>query len=233
MHDYKPRLCVVVYDGKHNEYGHAEYYLEAHHIDEQGRILEGKPLEQETIQGIVDVFFDENQNRQNIKGWFPGELLVFEHKPGGKYFMVWYRPEQQRFLHFAPALKIKSGLAWVPPMLYVTDSRSLKVFAMKSSKRPDAKTKFYHAPFHNVSESGDVCLGSGKVKKHDSSFTDVIRYWEEYFWNTEFSHLAGHRSPTDSNINSIWKAMIKDSTIKWSGLDELKLIKGLSTKNLK
>lgn len=233
MHDYKPKLCVVVYDGKQYEYDRADYYLEAHHIDEQGRILEGKPLEQETIQGIVDTFFDENQNRQNIRGWFPPELLVFEHKPGGKYFMVWYRPEQQRFLHFTPGLKIKSGLAWVPAMLYITDSRALRVYAMKSNKRPDEKTKLYRPPFHNVNEDGDVCLGSGKVKKHDGTFTDVIRYWEEYFWSTEFSHITGHKSPTVSNLNTLWKSLIKDNTVKWSSLDELLLIKGLNLKNLK
>lgn len=207
-------------------------YLESHAVDEEGRILEGKPLKQETIQGMVEVLFDERRNAVNIGGLLPPNLLAFDRLPGGHYKMIWYRPAERRNLFFAPQLRLKSGQAWVPPMVYAVERRGLNVYALLKDDRPTDKTKLCHAPFHNVNTAGEVCLGSAKVKKPETkTYLSLMEYWETMFWKSEFTHLAGQESPTKTNLNLLWPRLIKDKKLTWAQLDELKPIKALTLKH--
>lgn len=223
---FKPRLAIVAYTPKADKWHEA--YLESHEINEDGQLLEGKPLKQDTIQGLVDVFFDERQNRAQIKGLIPHNLLKFEVLPGGHFEMVWYRQEEKRHIYFADKLHIKSGVAWVPPMVYEISKDKLNVYALQSNSRPDETTQLFHAPFHNVNDQGGVCLGSAKVKKPSvKTYESVIKYWEDMFWLSEFTHLAGAENPTKTNLSLIWKKLI-GTDIMWSDMDELKEIKKLT-----
>jgi len=203
---YKPVIALMVYNGDRND-----YYLESHEINDKGQVLEGKPLKQETLDGIVDTFFDERQNRVQIGGLIPDNLLRFEVLPGGKYNMSWYRPAEQRHLYFKEGLHIPSGQAWVPAMVYCVNGNTLFVYALRESVRPTDSTKLYQAPFHNVSSSGSVCLGNAKVKKPEkNTYINIMKYWEDLFWLSEFTHLAGASNPTMSNLNIIWNRMVTE-----------------------
>lgn len=212
---YKPMLVIAVYKGEGGYSNDKSYYLESHNFNERGQLLEGKPLKQQTISEIVDVFFDERQNQVKITGLIPDNLLLFEIAHGGKYDMIWYRPEEKRQLFFADGLHIPSGLAWVPALLYRVQGNSLEVYALPDNTRPVPATKLFHAPFHNVSE-GSVCLGSAAVKKPDKkTFHTIMKYWEDLFWLSEFSHLAASVNPTRSNLSLLWKQLIGKEK-KWS-----------------
>lgn len=218
LNNYTPKMALVVYASDVNW---NDAYLESHAINEKGQLLEGKPLLQETIQGIVDVFFDDRISRTAMSGLLPANLLAFEVMPGGKYRMAWHRPAERRVLHFTPNLKIASGEAWVPAMLYVTDSRGLDVFALASNDRPEETTPLLQAPYHNVYDGGSVCLGSAKVKKPTTqTYASIMKYWEDMFWLSEFNHLLGE-SPVKTNINVLWPRLINDPTLTWEQLDEL------------
>lgn len=206
LNKYKPVVAIMVYSGDRND-----YYLESHDINEKRQILEGKPLKQETLNGIVDIFFDERQNRVQIGGLIPENLLHFDVLPGGKYNMSWYRPAERRQLYFKEELHIPSGQAWVPAMIYNVNGDELSVFALRDSTRPTDATKLYLAPFHNVNSSGGVCLGNAKVKRPEkNTYANIMKYWEDLFWLSEFTHLAGNSNPTKSNLNIIWKRMITE-----------------------
>ncbi len=207
---YKPVVAIMVYKYDHN------YYLESHDVNDKGEILSGKPLLQETIQGMVDVFFDERKNRQAITGIIPENLLSFSPLPGGRYRMAWFRPEEQRVIHHSTALNIATGIASVPALLYVADSDDLSVYALKSSKRPDENSKIYRAPFFNVADGGDVCLGSANVKKPESlTYASLIKYWEDLFWLSEFTHVNGGQKIKSPDLKSLWRQLIKDSGRKF------------------
>lgn len=210
-----------------------EAYLESHAVDEKGRILEGKPLRQETIEGMVSVFFDEQLNNVSITGMLPGNLLHFQLKPGGNYRMIWFRPAEVRHIYFSDGLHIPSGKAWVPPILYRTDGKCLEVFALPDDLRPSEVTRLLLAPFHNVDIKGKVCLGSAKVKKPGAkTYGNLIQYWEDLFWLSEFSHLAGNANPTKTNLALLWKRLMKEKKLAWTGLDELQEMKGMTLKKL-
>ncbi len=112
---YNPEIAVVVYKSKSND---RDYYLESHDISLDGRMGAGKPLLQETLQAMVDVFFDDKQNSQKIKGLLPENVLHFSHQAGGNYDLIWFRPAEQRIVHFASQLKLEIANCWVPAMLY-------------------------------------------------------------------------------------------------------------------
>lgn len=217
---YQPEVAVVVYKSKTSD----EYYLESHDVNENGTLREGKPLKEETIAGMVGVFFDERKNRIRVSGFLPDNVLMFDAMAGGQYQMMWYRPAEIRVMHFASQLKIKTGKYWVPPMLYVVNRGHLYVFALKKNARPELKTALFRAPFHNVNDNGDVCLGSAKVKKPGTNtYETLMKYWEDLFWLSEFSHLNGASNPTKSELEKVYNRLYKSKTkLKWSDMDELK-----------
>jgi PRTRC genetic system protein B len=231
MTTYRPQVAVVVYQAKADQ---NDYYLESHSINEAGKLMEGKPLLQETVQGMVDAFFDERQNKANIKGLVPENLLSFDLLPGGNYKMVWYRPAEIRVIHFAAQLKLPTAKVWVPATLYMVSGKHFSVYALKGSSRPTEKTKIYRAPYHNVADSGSVCLGNAFVKKPaDKTYSAFMKYWEDLFWLSEFTHLNGGKAVRSKDLDAVWRSLINSKTKKkWSDLDELIEMKNITLKKL-
>lgn len=231
---YKPVMAIVVHSTDEKHDFHRKYYLESHTINEQGQILEGKPLQQESIEGMVEVFFADQKDRSLLSGYVPENLLSFSPQNAGKYRMVWYRPAEIRFIHFAPQLKIKSGKAWIPPVIYSVYGSEMWVYALKNNTRPAGTSKPYRAPFHNVGDNGKVCLGNARVKKPTQpTFLNAMKYWEDLFWLSEFSHLNGASNPTKTELGKVWRKMIaKNPKKKWSELDELKPMKKTNLENI-
>jgi PRTRC genetic system protein B len=228
MSEFKPSLAIMIYNNSN------EYYLESHDINERGQVMAGKPLLQETIQGMIDVFFDERQNVVNITGMLPENMLYFQAMPGGNYKMIWYRMAEIRVLHTAPQLKLPVDKTWVPPLIYVASSKQMEVYALKSNSRPKEKTKLYLAPFFNVNDDGDVCLGNARVQKPKvKTYSSLMQYWEDLFWLSEFTHINGGEK-TRSGLKAVWLKLLKSkTTLKWSDMnDEMIAYKNKTLKNL-
>lgn len=219
----KPVLAVTVYKSDDRK----EYYLESHDINDNGHFGAGKPLQQETLQGIVDVFFDDRKNMSAITGLIPVNLLDYKVRPGGNYKMVWYNPAQVRVIHHAAPLKLTTAKCWVPALLYIVENRELTVYALNTDKRPEEKTVLYMAPFFNVSDDGDVCLGNAKVQKpKEKTFASIIKYWEDLFWLSEFSHVNGSNKVKSNDLHGIWKKLLASKTkLKWADTGELLKLK--------
>ena len=211
---FKPSMAIIVYKNEH------DYYLESHAIDDAGKLLEGIPLMQETISGMVDIFMNDRMDSSIVTGLLPENVLHFSALPGGNYKMIWYRPAEKRHLYFVEGLHIPSGTSWVPPMLYMVEGNELSVYALHDNTRPKHTTVLYHAPYHNVSSAG-VCLGSAKAKKpKERTYENLCKYWEDMFWLSKFTHLSGE-NPTKTNVNMLWIKCIQDNNITWADLDEL------------
>lgn len=226
---YKAKQAIIIYEGDQRE-----YYLESHTINEAGNILAGKPLQQETINEMVDVFFDERKASAEVKGLIPANLLSFSVLPGGNYKMVWYRPEEIRVVQHVKALKIPTNNCWVPATLYAVERNQLDVFALNSNNRPEEKTQIYLPPFFNVSNTGDVCLGDANVKKPtEKTYINLMKYWEDLFWLSEFTHENGDKKIKSNDLATVWRKLMASKTkLKWSGLDELLAAKNTKLSNL-
>jgi PRTRC genetic system protein B len=228
MSTYKPQLALMVYQSGNS------YYLESHDINDAGNLMEGKPLLQETIQNMVDVFFDEKRNTIKMQGIIPVNVLHFEHLPGGNYKMIWHRPAEVRIMHFASQLKLNTGKTWVPAMAYQVVRNSLSVYALKTNTRPVEKTKLLRAPFHNVSDDGEVCLGNATVKKPtEKTYESLMKYWEDLFWLSEFTHFNGSDKPVKTDLNKVYKKLLASKTkLKWNDMDELVPYKSKTLKTI-
>lgn len=225
---FKPKLAVMVYKDDRND-----YYLESHTVDEQGNIMEGKPLLQETLNDIVDVFFDEKKNMTQVKGMVPENLLEFDLLPGGNYRMIWYRPAEIKFMHFDPQLKIKSAQSWVPAMVYCVERNDLSIYALKTNTRPKEITKIFRAPFHNTSNDGSVCLGDARVKKPtEKTYLSLMKYWEDLFWLSEFTHLNGADNHSKTEVNALWRKLVASKTKLKFDTNELMPYKNKTIKTL-
>ncbi len=234
MSSYQPVIAITVYRSQNNMTGQGEYYLESHDINSEGKIMQGKPLIQETIQEIVDVFFDERKNVAKISGMIPDNLLSFNLMPGGHYKMIWYRPAEERVLHFSTSLKIPTAKAWVPALVYVVERNDLSMYALKSNARPKEATKLCYAPFFNIGSDGRVCLGSAKVKApKEKTYENIMKYWEDLFWLSEFTHVNGSDDKTVTKLQPLWQKIMKPKTKKkWSELNELKQYQSTTLKNI-
>lgn len=223
--EFKPELSIIVYKTTSTEnFGDHNYYIESHQINDQGQVMEGKPLMEQTLQNIISVMHRDQKDRSILNGVVPFNLLYYKPTPGGKYDIAWYRPAEVRFFHFAQPLKLKSGKMWAPAMVYSVEDGSLYVYALKKDDRPTEKTPLMRGPFHNVADDGKVCLGNAYVKKPlDKNFASAMKYWEDLFWLSEFAHLNGAANPTVSPIADVYKKLLSSNQkIKWSDLKELK-----------
>ena len=107
-------------------------------------------------------------------------------------------------------LNIPNGKANIPPLLWVANKQNLKIFALESDERPDENTPIFHAPFFNVYENGNVCMGTVDVKiKNSTTLEEFTESWENYFFNSYFSHLMNSHNPIKGNCVNLWKNLIE------------------------
>ncbi|MRJ09334.1 PRTRC system protein B [Ornithobacterium rhinotracheale] len=140
------------------------------------------------------------------KGIIPTNVLHIN--PSKKGSLIWYTKAQKRTLYFVESLEIPSGTAYTPPLLWKATKQSLSIYALKSNRRPQEHTKLYYAPFFNVYENSNVCMGSVNIDiKETTSLEDFIQAWETYFFESYFSHLQNF-NPINGNCVSIWKQII-------------------------
>lgn len=196
--EYKPFILLTAFKST----GSGDFYIETNPIDEKGRVLAGKPMDHNTMDAILKQFDKTKSEKVLPTGTVPAGLIYIDNIRD-RY--VWVAEPSKRFLHFAGQIKIDSGDAYMPRLVFSASGNSLKVFAIK--KLGDEKAKLHLAPFHNTSGNGHVCMGSAKATLKGNSFKSIIEFWETKFFGSEFTHLSGE-SPIKGNLNTMWKDLI-------------------------
>lgn len=124
---------------------------------------------------------------------------------------AWFVPAQQRVMRFSVSgdrsLNALDGRTFPqPPLVMVTNGPRLSVFALERDERPTLDTPLLLAPYYNVSDSGDVCLGSTKHPT-GGSLADTAG-WETSFYESFFTHRNGSapRQARDLTHTELWLA---------------------------
>lgn len=209
LSEYRPQVAIMVYESKENVVRDGKYYLESHDISDDGRVMAGKPLLQDTIQDIIEVFSDEHRERTIPNGFIPENLLYFKKVNPNDYKLIWWRPSEERVMHHSSTLKIKTEKAIVPPLVYLCSKSKLFIYALKGEKRPEESSVLFNAPFFNTADNGSVCLGNAKTKKPaDHSFKNIIKYWEDLFWLSEFTHVNGSEKVKSGDLRKVWVSLV-------------------------
>lgn len=216
---YHPKSALVFYETIGTN---TDVYVEHFDMDSNGTPINAHPLTVKEANVLAKALkTDEEKSKAFLKpkGILPTNILHINPSVE-KGTVLWYTKAQQRQLYFVNSLEIPNGKAQVPPMLWFADKNSLTVFALANNRRPTAKTPLHHAPFFNIYEKGNVCMGTVSIDiKNSASVEEFIQAWEDYFFNSYFSHSLS-ANLTKKNIVNLWKSLI--STNKSFPTDVLK-----------
>ncbi|OJW81758.1 MAG: PRTRC system protein B [Bacteroidetes bacterium 46-16] len=205
---YHPKSALIFYETKGTN---TDGYVEHFDMDRNGNPINAHPLtvrEAQLLAKALNTGKEKNKAFLKPKGILPTNILSVNPSYNGT--VLWYTKAQQRPLFFGKDLEIPNGKAYVPPMLWYASKNSLFVFGLSSDRRPHAKTPLFHAPFFNVYENGNACMGTVNVNiKNSASLEEFTEAWETYFFNSYFSHLMQNHNPVNGNCVSLWKELIK------------------------
>lgn len=203
---YFPKSALVFYEANGTE---TDAYVEHFDMDKNGNPINAHPLTVKEASVLAKALrTDEEKNTAFLKpkGILPTNILHINPNENGT--VLWYTKVGRRQLFFAKSLEIPNGTVQVPPILWYANKNSLSVFALASNRRPTEKTPLYYAPFFNIYEGGNVCMGKVDVNiKNSASVEEFTQAWESYFFNSYFSHLNGC-NPLNGNCVSLWKNLI-------------------------
>jgi len=203
---FAPQSFVVF----NSEGNNNEAYVEAYDLNEKGKPINGHPLTVLESAALADKLNSCKDLRNDYlisKRLLPENVLYL--KPGSAGFAVWYTPAKLVKLLFSNDLNIPCGEAYVPPMVWKADKRSLFLYALKTSKRPGIKTNLYYSPYFNVKADESICMGTVDVDhKRVRCLEDFITAWETYFFNSYFSHSGAIQAPIKGSLLELWQELV-------------------------
>ena len=209
---YYPKSALVFYESKGTN---IDMYVEHFDMDRNGNPINAHPLtvkEANTLAKSLQTDEEKSKAFLKPKGILPTNILHIN--PSEKGTVLWYTKAQQRQLYFVNGLGVPNGKAQVPPMVWFANKNSLSVFALASDRRPTEKTLLHYAPFFNVYENGNVCMGTVSIDIQNSASVEEFKQaWESYFFNSYFSHLLGNYNPIKGNCVNLWKELINTDKV--------------------
>jgi PRTRC genetic system protein B len=108
---------------------------------------------------------------------------------------AWWVPAAVRPMFFSQASdgKTLNGLSYPhPPLVFVLDGEhGLSLRALAENRRPGATSAVAVAPYWNVNERGEICLGSMATPR--SAGLASLDEWVESFFQSEFTHAGSLR----------------------------------------
>ena len=206
---YHPTTALVFYQ---NDERNKDTYVEYFDINKNGNPINAHPLTEREAKELVKALTINTQKEKSQDFLKPKSILptnILQINPNENGSVLWFTKSMKRQLFFTENLEIPNGTAEVPAMLWLANKRSLKIFALSSNRRPTEKSELFYAPFFNVYENGNVCMGTVDVHiQNSTSLEEFIEKWEDYFFNSYFSHLMNEHNPINGNCVSLWKSLI-------------------------
>lgn len=204
---YHPKSALVIYESNAHS---SNTYVEHFDMDPYGNPINARPLSvREANRLALSLTTDDEQSFLQVNGVLPSNILHMGCK-GNESRVLWYTKEQKRQIFFSVASGVSSGKAYVPSMIWSASKDSLSVFAMKGNRRPKESTVLYHAPFLNTYENGRVCMGTVNVNFQGSgSVQEFTQAWEDYYFNSYFSHQIGGQRGRNGDVKSLWKRLLE------------------------
>ena len=206
---YHPTTALVFYQTNERN---KDTYVEHFDMDKNGNPINAHPLTEREAKELVKALTintqkEKSQDFLKPKGILPTHILHINPSENGS--VLWFTKSMKRQLFFTENLEIPKGTAEIPAMLWLATQRSLKIFALANNRRPTEKTELFYAPFFNVYEDGNVCMGTVDVHiQNSTSLKEFTEKWEDYFFNSYFSHLMNEHNPINGNCVNLWKSLI-------------------------
>lgn len=147
-----------------------------------------------------------------LRGALPIEFLPSNVLVRSEDSITWWTPASMRRMFYA---KEKSGeVAQLsgkrfpqPPLVFRARKRHLDVRALSRNERPNLQTVLYRAPYWNVNDDGEVCLGTARVPPQAT--VDSLPRWETAFFDSEFTHPNASKKLTEhpGGFVELWRSL--------------------------
>lgn len=205
---YMPVKALLIYERNVNE--QADIYVESYDIDDKGSPVNAHPLDGNECAALAKCLDQSEELRRDFltpKGLLPKNVIYINAAHDG--CVLWYTHAQEVPLFFKEELSIPSGNAHIPALLWKATRDELHLYALKDNKPVIQKTKLYNAPFFNIHPNGSVCMGTVDVQfDRNCQMEDFISGWQQYFFNSYFSHLIGGHTAVKGNIVQLWQQQV-------------------------
>lgn len=185
--------ALLIYREGGGRYGSSDVMVTRHKV---AKDVSGTPALQPGT--LVDLSFVE-ELATGLRGVQPVEVFPANVLARTPDRMVWWTKSALRVMYYAteksPELEALNGKLFPQPSL-VFDAQpgKLSVQALAEATRPDKDTPLYRAPYWNVYDSGDVCLGTTPVPSKISVAT--MDGWVKAFFQSRFVHPNSSRPLT-------------------------------------
>jgi PRTRC genetic system protein B len=163
------------------------YYLELHPVCNQdgvSALQAGTPLSERAASDLARALTTGKEAANAAFQLLPEGLLA--HDTLTNRYAIWYEPAQTRYVQFTHN-SIPDRFVQVPAMLFIRSFTTLRAFALASDARPAMDTRLFYAPFHNVNQHGNVCLGSASFKRECQTLAEEVSEYSRGFWSSRFS----------------------------------------------
>lgn len=201
---YLPYKAVIIFRNeiKNDFYVESTDMFNGYHINIHPLSLnEGNKL-----SALLDSSEDGKQTFLRSSGVLPDNVLHINPNRNG--FAIWYTPAMSVNLYFKPELNLNDGVANVPSLVWKASKDALSVWALNGKCRPDCDSLLFHAPFFNIYQSGNVCMGNVELKiGGDISLENFMSLWQSYFFDSKFSHTL-FNGGVKTDIVKLWKNQI-------------------------
>ena len=219
---YVPFKALLLYSydkPRDDNYGQNEkqtkIYVESYDIGSNGKPINAHPLtikEMTALAKILQTAQEQQDSYLKSRGLLPANILYVNQQANG--YAVWYTPPEEVNLFFVDGLNIPSVKYFVPGMVWRANTEHLQVYALKGKIKPQLTTKLYHAPFLNLYANGQVCMGTVNVEINQSTcLEDFISKWQQYFFNSYFSHSISGNSNTRTNTTALWRSLAQKNNV--------------------
>lgn len=188
-------------------------YVELYDMDSQNRPINARPLCQTDAETLAKTFLPQvTPAFFQCNGLLPQTVLFLRPEADG--VAIWYTPPMKKNLMFIDGLAIPNGKAVLPGLVWKASKTGLSVFALAKTKgRPTLKTPLFYAPFFNIYENGQVCMGNVTLDfSACQSLETFTAQWEAYFFNSYFSHMIGNKNRCKTDMAGLWRSLVNQST---------------------
>lgn len=176
----EPKKVMIFYRNKKSQ-----DYVEVRDINNEGKMLVGKPASMKTMNFIKDLVV-ESEKQVNVQiDCRPNKFFWVDNSPDNT-LIAWTEKAQERIIRMGD-FNYKYEC---PNTFWVYDGKDLYVYAYKNFRHK--YTTLYRLATPNVYDNGKVCWGNISKSNKDifkklSNFRSVV---SQLFWNSKFnSHL--------------------------------------------
>lgn len=204
------RRAILLYDKPGSSRGSAETVLASiHEVGNVGtrarpnvQVLPGKPISKSALFNALQSLSTQFSIDSEI---LPEHLLSYS-----PFHLMWWRPAGNAHVFFnAQSIGKRAAVVPHPALLFLVCNQTWYVFAMNESKRPTGETILFNAPYFNVYQAGNVCIGSASIP--DACTPSTIPFWENAFFESEFTHTNDSTSRLikhETGPYGFWKEML-------------------------